>query len=41
MVGIGLLSQAALDEALEIQKELQGSIEALLEREGAMEMVRK
>jgi adsorption protein B len=41
MVGIGLLSQAALDEALEIQKKLQGSLEALLEREGAMEMVRK
>ena len=36
MVGLGLISQAALHEALELQRTLQGSIYGLLEREGVL-----
>ena len=35
MVRIGIISAAAVDEALELQKTLQGSINSLLEREAA------
>jgi adsorption protein B len=36
MVGLGLISEAALQEALELQKTLQGSMHALIEREAAI-----
>jgi adsorption protein B len=36
MVGQGLISTAVLDEALELQKTLQGSMRSLLERQGVL-----
>ena len=41
MVGQGMISAAVLQEALELQKTLQGSMHALLEREGAMPAPRR
>lgn len=40
MVQIGMISAAAVHEALELQKALQGSMWSLLEREGAMALSR-
>jgi len=40
MVSLGIISAAAIDEALELQETLQGSMDALLEREHVMALSR-